>query len=101
MKGKLSTAEIEDKLELNQKMVQDALAHLDTQLVLSLIFDRLYCVRNQLIHGGSTYASSVNRAQINDGVKILSHLLPLMLEIMMQNAKEDWGEVLYPPYPND
>lgn len=100
-KGKLSTAEIEEKLELNQKMVQDALAHLDTQLVLSLIFDRLYCVRNQLIHGGSTYASSVNRAQINDGVKILSHLLPLMLEIMMQNAKEDWGEVLYPPYPND
>mgnify|MGYP007112264769 CR=1 FL=1 len=37
----------------------------DTATLLSVVFDRLYVLRNQLVHGGATWSSQVNRAQVN------------------------------------
>ena len=39
----------------------------DTARTLSFVFDRLYVLRNQLVHGGATWNSAVNRDQVRDG----------------------------------
>ena len=73
-----------------------ALAQERTDIVLSIVLQRLYTLRNQLIHGGATWQSSANRAQINDGVAFLSKLVPTVVDIMMDNYGELWGTANYP-----
>lgn len=68
----------------------------DTARVLSFVFDRLYVLRNQLIHGGATWNSGVNRAQVRDGAAILAFLLPVFVDLMMDNPEQDWGKPFYP-----
>ena len=72
------------------------LARHDTGKVLGVVFSRLYTLRNQLIHGGATWNSSVNRSQLKDANAILGDLVPYVIEIMMDNAHEHWGEACYP-----
>lgn len=68
----------------------------DSVRVLSFVFDRLYVLRNQLVHGGSTWNSGVNRAQVRDGAEILGFLMPVFIDIMMDNPNEHWGKPCYP-----
>ena len=63
--------------------------------VLSLVFDRLYVLRNQLAHGGATWNSRVNRDQVRDGAAILAFLMPVFVDVMMDNPGEDWGRPFY------
>ena len=72
------------------------LAHQQVPELLGLVLDRLYTVRNQLIHGGATYNSKVNRAQVKDASQILEFLLPIIIDIMLTNIDEDWGVINYP-----
>ena len=65
--------------------------------VLSIVFDRLYVLRNQLVHGGATWNSQVNRQQISDGANILGTLVPLIIALMIEHPELDFGEILYPP----
>lgn len=51
----------------------------DASRVLSAVFDRLYVLRNQLVHGGATWNSSVNRNQVRDGAAILSSCCQFLL----------------------
>ena len=64
--------------------------------LLSIVLDRLFVLRNQLLHGGATYQSQVNRAQVEDGAQLLGALLPVITQIMLQTPDEDWGEIYYP-----
>lgn len=73
-----------------------ALGKKDTSAVLSVIFSRLYTLRNQTIHGGSTYNSQVNRSQLRDGVAFLNKFVPLMIELMLSEVHQLWGEPCYP-----
>lgn len=73
-----------------------ALGKKDTSAVLSVVFSRLYTLRNQTIHGGSTYNSQVNRAQLRDAVTFLSKFIPLMIELMLSGEHQLWGEPCYP-----
>lgn len=76
-----------------------ALNHLSRQNVpelLGIVLDRLFVLRNQLIHGGATYASQVNREQVKDGAQLLASLVPIMIEIMLNAEQEDWGNIYYP-----
>jgi hypothetical protein len=68
----------------------------DTATVLGIVFDRLYVLRNQLVHGGATWNGQTNRAQVEDAVAILGALVPLIVEIMMEHPQQDYGAVLYP-----
>ena len=68
-------------------------------LVLSVVFDRLYVLRNQLVHGGATWNSRVNRAQVADGASLLMATVPLMVEIMLEHPESEFGEILYPVLP--
>lgn len=69
----------------------------NTDLLLTIVFERLYTIRNQIVHGGATYASSVNRKQVKDAVNILGDFLPLIIDIMMNHPEQDWGKPFYPP----
>ena len=60
------------------------------------MFDRLYVLRNQLMHGGSTWNSAVNRNQVRDGAAIMGFLMPVFVDIMMDNPQADWGRPFYP-----
>ena len=71
----------------------------DTVRVLSNVFDRLYVLRNQLVHGGSTWNSDINRDQVRDGAAILEFLVPVFVDVMMDNPREDWGRPFYPVVP--
>jgi len=58
--------------------------------------DRLYVLRNQLFHGGATWNNGINRAQVRDGAAILTFLMPVFVDLMMENPKADWGRPFYP-----
>jgi hypothetical protein len=72
------------------------LAHQQVAELLGLVLDRLYTVRNQLIHGGATYKSGVNRSQVKDASQILESLMPIIIDNMITNINEDWGVINYP-----
>lgn len=64
--------------------------------LLAIVLDRLFVLRNQILHGGATYQSQLNRKQVNDGVQLLIALLPIVIEIMLSTPDEDWGDIYYP-----
>ena len=86
----------EDRLEASKKSASQAMKSFDSPALLAVVFDRLYVLRNQIINGGSTWNSSVNRRQVQDGVSVLSWLLPIFIDIMIDNPKQDWGKPFYP-----
>ena len=79
-----------------RQRVHRALAQQDTERVLYEVFVRLYTLRNQLMHGGSTWNSSVNRAQVRDGRALLARVLPVMLGVMMDCPQRFEGRPFYP-----
>lgn len=80
----------------SRKTALSAILHGHTEAVLGIVFDRLYVLRNQLIHGGATWNSSVNREQLKDAVNILASLVPRVICLMLDHPNRDFGEVMYP-----
>ena len=64
--------------------------------LLEIVLERLYTLRNQLIHGGATYNSKLNRAQLRDACNIMQLLVPIIIDIMLENGEHNWGEIAYP-----
>lgn len=85
-----------ERFDRSCKAASRFLAKQDTATVLSMLFDRLYVLRNQLVHGGATWDGSVNRKQVEDGARIMAFLIPLFIELMMENLAENWGKPYYP-----
>ncbi|MBS0211576.1 MAG: hypothetical protein JSR26_00160 [Proteobacteria bacterium] len=67
-----------------------------TDAMLAIVFDRLYTLRNQLVHGGATWNSGVNREQVRDGVRILLALVPAIVALMLDQPTLEYGEIAYP-----
>lgn len=86
----------ESRLAHAKKIAAQAIMAKDTVRILMIVFDRLYVLRNQMVHGGATWNSSVNRAQVRDGVSILATLLPIFIDLMLDNPNHYWGAPLYP-----
>lgn len=81
---------------------RQALKHLmggETAPLLAIVLDRLYVLRNQLIHGGATWNSGVNRQQVNDGVRLMASLVPRVVELLIEHADLDLGGIAYPVVP--
>ena len=87
----------EQDFERSKNTVGRALVANDTAEVLWQLFGRLYVLRNQLLHGGATWRSSVNRDQVRDGKRIMEFLTPRFIQLMMDNPNVDWGVARYPP----
>lgn len=87
-----------DQLDRRWRKVNDALHYRDTGCILSELFDRLYVLRNQLVHGGATWKGSVNRPQVRYGARIMAFLVPRFALLMMSesNHRIDWGPPRYP-----
>ena len=71
----------------------------ETTEILSILIDRLYVLRNQIMHGASTWQGKVNRQQVVDGDRFMKSLIPSLMEIMLVSKGSDWGESYYPVQP--
>lgn len=60
----------------------------DAPQVLSILFERLYVLRNQIMHGGATWNSSANREQLKSACKLLMGLLAIFIELMLNQPQE-------------
>lgn len=86
----------EERLSAGIRKISAAMARRETATVLSVLFDRLYVLRNQLVHGAATWNGGVNRDQVRVGAAILSSLVPIFIDLMMDDPTRDWGAPFYP-----
>ena len=83
--------------EKHKRKALIALSEKDTCTILTIVFNHLYTLRNQILHGGATYNSTVNRSQLKDACQILTALIPIFISIMLDNPQEKvWGKTFYP-----
>lgn len=78
-----------------QRAVKRALRETRTGDVLIELFLRLNTLRNQLLHGGATWNSSMNRHQVTTGAKIMATLTPHFIDVMIRHP-DGWGAPRYP-----
>ena len=90
----------EVKFTESKSFVLKALKHKNTLIILEILFDRLYTLRNQLLHGGATWNGKINRSQVTDGQLVISFLIPNFLKIMMDNQNENLGKLSFPVLQN-
>ena len=94
---KISQVTWKEDFEQEKKKVHRALQEKASVDILFVIFNRLYTLRNQMIHGGVTYNSSVNRKQLQDACNILAAFLPVFILVLLENAQTlDLGKPFYP-----
>ena len=94
--GKINEESWQRRFSSDKNVAKAAIGKQDTVAVLVIVLLRLYTLRNQLIHGGATWNSGVNRDQIRDGTNFLAKLVPLIIELMLDNPGTLWGEACYP-----
>ena len=80
----------------SKKAALGAIVAGDTAKVLGIVFDRLYVLRNQLVHGGATWNSKINRAQLKDGTAIMMAITPIIIGLVLDHPELDLGEIMYP-----
>ena len=73
-----------------------ALKKSDAITALQILFERLYVLRNQVLHGSATWGSRVNREQVTIGAGLMKLLLPRFVALMLDNPNADWGKPYYP-----
>lgn len=86
----------EQQFSASRAAAMKALMGQQTDVVLSILFDRLYVLRNQLAHGGATWNSKTNRAQVRDSTHMLAAIVPVLVGLMLENPQADFGEIMYP-----
>jgi len=96
LNGQLSEVEWREAFRLSRAAAKRALGKMDTARLLAVIFERLYVLRNQLLHGGATWNSAVNRGQIAQGATIMGLIVPTVIHLMMENPNQLWGDPCYP-----
>ena len=48
------------------------------------------------MHGGATWNSGVNCEQVRDGKAILGEVVPVIIHLMMEHPKIEWGDCCCP-----
>ena len=89
------------RFDSNRTKIMGALEQRNTHVVLGEVLRRLYELRNQVFHGGMTFAEGWGRGQLRDGMRIMAEIVPAILDIMKAEveanpASEVWGRVAYP-----
>ena len=85
------------RFDESQSHIEQELLNRSTKAILVRMFDRLYVLRNQLLHGGATWQGLVNRDQVEDGAAIMAFLVPHFINLMLDNPDKDWGQPPYSP----
>ena len=95
--NKISQASWKTEFEAEQRVVHQAIQSRKTAEILTFLFARLNTLRNQILQGGVSYNSVVNRRYIADGCNILSMLIPIFMFILLENAEQlDTEKPFYP-----
>lgn len=89
-----------EQFEASQRAALRAVVSMETRTVLGIVLDRLYVLRNQLMHGGATWNSRVNRAQVRDGVNLMQALVPVLIGFMLDHPELELGGIAYPVLPD-
>ena len=95
-RGRISAEDWQSRFETGKRSANKALASGNPAEVLALVFNRIYVLRNQMMHGGATWNSQVNRDQLRDCARFLGKLVPLVIEIMLDNPNTLWGDACFP-----
>lgn len=91
-RGRISEEEWQQRFMASKAALNIALASKNVPVAMAQIFTRLYTLRNQIIHGGATYNSQVNREQFKDACNLLNRLTPLIIAPMMSAPDQLWRE---------
>lgn len=85
------------EFDREQQKVEQALRETRTLDVLIKLFRRLNTLRNQLLHGGATWKSSMNRNQVTTGARVMASLVPRFIDVMIQHPDglDGWGDARY------
>ena len=94
------------KFSASRYRVLDSMGGRNVHHVLVELFMRLYTLRNQIVHGGATFATGWGQDQVRDGSRIMASLTPSILEIMRADIERNpesgvWGPVEYPRVNDD
>jgi len=94
--GQMDEQEWKSKFEHAKVITHKALGNHNTAVVLSNVLSRMYTLRKQLMHGGATWNSKVNRDQLRDCSDFLGKIVPSVIRLMMDNPGTLWGDPCYP-----
>jgi hypothetical protein len=94
--GRIGEDEWQERFVRKNAAATRALGRMNTCKVLAIVFDRLYVLRNQIVHGGSTWNGTANRSQVQGGANILGFIVPIVILLMMEHPEKSWGTPCYP-----
>lgn len=90
-------ADWEPYLRRVNRGARQALGKRKTERTLTILFQRLYTLRNQLMHGGARWQSRRNRDSVENATPIMRHLVPVFLDLIRSHPDQDWGQPYYRP----
>ena len=96
LNGSVRAANWRKKFDSDKQAAYAAVMAKDAPQVLSILFERLYVLRNQIMHGGATWNSSANREQLKSACKLLMGLLAIFIELMLNQPQEFDSPPFYP-----
>ena len=94
--GRIQEDEWVNRFHNDKLFAKRALGRGDTAMVLTVLLGRLYTLRNQIVHGGATWNSKLNRDQIRDASLIMTRVVPAVIHIMIEHPDTLWGDACYP-----
>lgn len=81
----------------NKRMLTSWKLQRDEMPIITEVLRRLYTFRNQIMHGSRTFGpQSLGTRQLRDGCDIMKRFVPVIIKIMEDNPKKNWGGVAYP-----
>lgn len=61
-----------------------------------IVLSYLYVLRNQLVHGGATWGSWINRARVDDGVAIRGTRVRIVIDLLLHANPDIFDNMAYP-----
>lgn len=77
--------------DAEQQRMQTMFQYQNITEILSNSFQRMLTLQQQMLQGGMSYQSAMHRQQVHAGALILTHLLPIFIQVMLQSAAS-WHE---------
>ena len=90
----------------DKESAEDAYKNKDASTIVKLLFNRLYVVRNQLMHGSASIniqpsQISRNKTQVQNGMILLSEFVPIFIYIILHAGGINLGPIPYPRVGNN
>ncbi|AJD46925.1 hypothetical protein S7S_02515 [Isoalcanivorax pacificus W11-5] len=95
-RGELSESEWQARFTAGKHAANRALAKGNTATLLDIVLQRIYVLRNQIMHGGATWNGQVNRRQLEECTNLMGRLVPVIILLMMDNPRTLWGDPCFP-----